>query len=134
MDYRRLLYTSRARGTDRSSDQIAILGQSRSNNGLNGVTGLLWTDNRRYLQVLEGPPDAVSLTFERIKGDERHDELRVLADTVETSRAFFDWFMASLFPGESNAELQTRLARVLRNSPGDVRAEFAEAISGSVHA
>lgn len=131
MDYRRLFYASRATGGDRGDDQIAILRQARANNGLNGVSGLLWTDGRRYLQILEGPPEAVSVIFDKIAEDDRHDGVRILSDTLEPTRLFADWSMASLFPGETDAELQTRLGRLLRSAPADIRAEFERAVAGS---
>lgn len=130
MTYRRLLYASRARGDDRHSDQTAILRQARANNGLNGVSGVLWTDGRHYVQLLEGPPEAVSTIFDAIGKDGRHDEVRVLSDTVEPTRLFADWSMASLLPGETDAELRARLGRLLRNAPADIRAAFDAAATG----
>lgn len=128
MEFRCLLYASVARGDDIRSDRIDILRQSRANNGLNGVSGLLWSDNARYLQVLEGSPDAVEAVFERIADDERHDGVRVLMDTLGPQRLFSDWSMASLLPGETDPELQTRLGRLLRSAPDEVRAEFEAAV------
>lgn len=130
MDYRRLIYASLARGEDRKSDQIAILRAARSNNGLNGVSGILWSDSRRYVQVLEGPPDSVSAVFQRIEADDRHEQIRVLADSMEPARIFADWSMASLLPGETNEELRARLGRLLRNAPGEIRAQFETASAG----
>lgn len=126
-----MFYASRARGDDPGADRIAILRQARANNGLNGVSGLLWTDGRRYLQVLEGPPEAVSVIFDVIAADARHEEVRVLADTMEPTRLFADWAMASLLPGETDIELQARLGRILRSAPADIRAEFEQAVAGS---
>lgn len=131
MDFRRLLYGSVARGDDIRSDRIDILRQSRANNGLNGVSGLLWTDNARYLQVLEGSPDAVQAVFERIAFDKRHEKVRVLVDTMEPQRVFSDWSMASLLPGETDPELQMRLGRLLRSAPAEVRAEFEAVVVGT---
>lgn len=131
MDFRRLLYTSVAIGHNVRSDQIDILRQSRANNGLGGISGVLWSDNQCHLQVLEGPPEAVAAVFERIAYDERHHDLRVLVDAVDSERVFSDWAMASLLPGETDAELRTRLGRLLRSAPEDVKIEFETAVAAS---
>lgn len=131
MDYRRLIYTSVARGDDPRADRVAILGQSRANNGLNGITGVLWADDVGYLQVLEGAPDVVAATFARISGDERHSELHVLSDTLENKRVFSDWSMASLLRGETDVELQTRLGRLLRSAPDEIKAKFQAVATGA---
>lgn len=122
--FRRLIYTSAAAGDDQQRDHLDILRQSRANNGLNGVSGLLWTDGAGYLQVLEGAPEAVSLTFDRIAGDPRHRNLRVVSDRVERERAFGDWTMASLPAERDGAVLRERVDRFLRVAPDDVRTAF----------
>jgi len=57
-----------------------ILMVSRRNNDLSGVTGLLFTDGTRFLQVLEGDHAAVSATFQRIQTDPRHHAVVVLSN------------------------------------------------------
>lgn len=129
MTYRRLVYVSRATGQDTRFDHLAILGQSNANNGLNGVTGVLWTDGQRYLQVLEGTPEGVGEVFAQIARDRRHEDVRVLSDTDVPQRQFGGWTMASLKPGEGNVVLEERLRGVVADLPADVRAEYEGAIA-----
>lgn len=71
-----------------------ILAVSRRNNARVGVTGLLVSGGRRFLQVLEGPEQAVLTTYARIQADDRHRALVMLSAKPIERRAFGDWSMA----------------------------------------
>lgn len=125
--FRRLIYASAAAGGDQRRDHLDILRQSRANNGLNGISGLLWTDGSVYLQLLEGAPEAVSITFDRIAADPRHRDVRIVSDGIEPERAFGDWVMASLPAERDGTVLRERVNRFLRLAPEDVRTAFRDA-------
>ena len=125
-EYRRILYRSRATGDHGRRDLSPILAVSRLNNGLDGVSGLLWTNGHRYVQRLEGPPESVALTFARIARDPRHEAIEIADDSVATERVFGDWTMANL-AGGSDADDQERLMAALRDAPAGVRHAFEEA-------
>lgn len=125
--FRRLIYASVAAGDDHRRDHLEILRQSRANNGLNGISGFLWTDGARYLQVLEGTPEAVAATIGRIAADPRHRDMRIVGDRIEPERAFGDWAMASMAAERDGAALRDRVDRFLRRAPDDVRAAFRDA-------
>jgi hypothetical protein len=90
---RQIVYISRAaRGCD--DDQVAEIGRrSRIRNQENNITGLLLFDGSRFIQAIEGPPDAVQATIERIRSDQRHDNFQVAADREIGSRQFGSWGM-----------------------------------------
>ena len=71
-----------------------ILAASRRNNERCGVTGLLVSGGKRFLQVLEGPDQAVLATYARIQNDPRHFAFVVLTTRVVEERAFGAWSMA----------------------------------------
>lgn len=119
---RRLIYTS----TALAADLAAILRQSRTNNGIDGISGLLTFGRGGFAQVLEGPPESVEATFERIQRDSRHTDVRVVSDSVEPERVFGGWTMASL-PGELEDLVRDRLARLMMSAPMDVRDAFERA-------
>ena len=106
-------------------DLAAILRESRANNGIDGISGLLTTDGVSFVQVLEGPPESVAATFERIQRDRRHTDIVVVSDNLEAARAFADWTMASL-PGELAEVLRERLAMLLEDAPTAVRDAFGK--------
>jgi len=69
---KRLLYISTARSILDASELEELLSKSRAANTKADLTGLLVVGGRRFLQVLEGPDEAVIRTYERIKSDPRH--------------------------------------------------------------
>ena len=71
-----------------------ILAASRRNNVRCGVTGLLVSGGKRFLQVLEGPDQAVLATYARIQNDPRHFAFVALSTKPVEARAFGDWSMA----------------------------------------
>lgn len=71
-----------------------VLESSRRRNAIAGVTGLLLFDGRRFLQALEGEPQAVRTTFDRIAADPRHRAIVRLSERQIDEREFGEWAMA----------------------------------------
>ncbi|MCE7795700.1 BLUF domain-containing protein [Sphingobium sufflavum] len=90
---KRLLYISTARSPLRPSELEALLMKSRTANSAADLTGMLVVGGRRFLQVLEGPDQAVTTTFERIARDPRHFALVKLHDKEVAARSFASWAM-----------------------------------------
>ena len=94
----RLIYASRWTDPTRGDiDAIVadLLARSIANNRMTGVTGLLLFQRGWFLQVLEGPLEVVDDTFDRIRRDLRHTDIRTVADLPIAARAFGDWTMAA---------------------------------------
>ena len=108
MHLSRLLYTSRACPSPSIADPAdqphVIASQARERNAQSGVTGCLVLVDGNYLQILEGAPDRVEETFERICKDMRHTEVRLIDLVRTTDRAFEGWNMACLDAGAENGE------------------------------
>jgi hypothetical protein len=108
-------------------DQILldqILSVSRRNNERVGVSGLLVSGGRRFLQVLEGPEQAVLATYTRIQRDDRHRAFVILSATPVQERAFGDWSMA-YSDGQAGGEFE-KLVKALVEKIADpnLRAQF----------
>ncbi|MCJ7420427.1 BLUF domain-containing protein [Sphingomicrobium astaxanthinifaciens] len=71
-----------------------LLLKARRANALSDVTGLLIHSNSRFLQILEGPNDAVVALYAKIEEDKRHHSLRLIDDRHTAFRAYPDWQMA----------------------------------------
>jgi hypothetical protein len=93
-----LTYTSRATRTMLPFDLVSLLNVARDRNAAVGVTGLLLYAQESFLQHLEGEPDAVDAVFERIRADERHTDIRIVAQEDITKRTHDDWAMGFGFP------------------------------------
>ena len=125
---RQLLYVSIAtEPTPQVAD--AILEQSRHNNALDGVTGLLYSDGYRFMQVLEGSPESIEATWRRIRHDPRHREVTVLHDIEQEERTFGYWSMASRDARTPADSFDERLKLVLRSAPAAVRDRFLDLVT-----
>jgi hypothetical protein len=71
----------------------AVLAHARERNTEDGLTGLLLHRDGRFMQLLEGPYDAVLSTYRRILADDRHDSVRLLAEESIHTRRFPEWSM-----------------------------------------
>lgn len=88
-----LVYASRAVVGFDTAALDALLEQARAANGPSGVTGLLLFRDHRFLQLLEGPDEAVREKMQHIREDPRHDHVTVLLEERVTTRQFPDWTM-----------------------------------------
>ena len=88
-----LMYHSRESSPFSESGLISLLEQSRRRNAASGITGLLLYGAGQFIQVLEGPDEAVADVFASITRDFRHRELMVLLEEAIEYRAFADWSM-----------------------------------------
>ena len=120
---RQLLYISTAT-PGAAIDLTGILATSLRNNGRAGVTGLLWTDERRFLQVLEGQDEAVQTALGRIKIDTRHRGIVVLQDRSIAIREFGAWEMARRGPGDTADAFDVRMRQYLAGTSPTVRGTF----------
>jgi len=90
---KRLIYGSQATA-DLGPDQlIDLLAKARASNEQNGLSGMLLYCSQSFLQVLEGDEDALAETYQRIRADRRHTNLRLLLDAEVSQRLFPDWSM-----------------------------------------
>lgn len=89
-----IAYISTAKGIVDQALLDSILAVSRRNNAVAGISGLLVSGGRRFLQVLEGPDQAVLTTYARIQADPRHRSFVLVTCQGVAERAFGDWSMA----------------------------------------
>lgn len=101
-----------------------ILMVSRRNNDAAGVTGLLYTDGTRFLQVLEGERDKVDATLDRIMADRRHHAIVILSDREVVEREFGKWAMAHRLPTDSADTLDDKLTRLMQGASDNIRHTF----------
>lgn len=88
-----LVYISTAAWPMDNGDLNTIIEHSRKNNRELEVTGILLQIDHGFLQILEGPRDAVKALYAKIQLDLRHIGLRVLVQQNVEDRLFSDWSM-----------------------------------------
>lgn len=87
-----LIYASQPFGFDEAMLN-GILITARACNTRDDITGALICRADIYLQLLEGPVDAVEAAFIRIARDDRHLDVRRLVSTTTETRLFPGWAM-----------------------------------------
>lgn len=103
-----LIYVSTSVKLLNDEELLDILKTSRENNSSKDVTGLLLYKGGNFMQVLEGPDEAVEALYEKIKADPRHKDVNVLSREQISARQFPAWEMA--FQNLDNPEV--------KNEPG----------------
>lgn len=89
---KQMIYHSQPFGFDNAM-LASILMQARRNNLRDGITGALVCRHDIYLQLIEGPENAIDTLISRLKSDDRHANVQIaLQDTVE-ERMFPEWEM-----------------------------------------
>ncbi|KMS57543.1 blue-light sensor BLUF [Sphingobium cupriresistens LL01] len=124
MSLYQIMYISTVVGTVTSQQCAAMAQMSAINNRRNDVTGLLLFNSRRFLQVLEGPKDAVDRIFTRIHADPRHRAVVKLREGPIDAREFGEWAMAYDDPARPSADLKDKVAALLVQAGPSTRAHF----------
>jgi hypothetical protein len=93
----RLIYSSRMTipPIDFNEEVQQIVRDSIRRNREVAITGLLLVHEGCFVQVLEGPAEAVLTTYGRICEDPRHAEAKVLGAGPTAGRAFANWNMCA---------------------------------------
>ena len=101
-----LIYVSTSEKLLNDEELLDILKISRENNSSKDVTGLLLYKGGNFMQVLEGPDEAVEALYEKIKTDPRHKDVNVLSREQVSARQFPAWEMA--FQNLDNPEVKNQ--------------------------
>ncbi|WP_199797780.1 BLUF domain-containing protein [Porphyrobacter sp. TH134] len=89
---KRLIYRSQPFGFD-TAMLAGILSAARRNNPRYGITGALICRHDLYLQLIEGPTEAVDALYAVICEDDRHFDVRLLLSEAMGERLFPNWAM-----------------------------------------
>jgi hypothetical protein len=128
----RTIYLSKATCVTGRRELTEMTRKFSMNNARLRITGTLLRIGNYYVQVLEGPEDAVDSLFTIIKEDHRHEGVTILARYLDGTRVFGDWGMncADLDSRyyvnlAETAKLRAHLEDFLRKSPTRSKAMLA---------
>ena len=113
----RLLYASRAVTTLDADALGVILKQSKANNPLCGVTGVLCFSGGIFMQVLEGGRTVVNQLYNRIAGDPRHADVVLLSYEEISERRFAGWAMGQVNMARLNPALLLKYSETATLDP-----------------
>ncbi len=91
-----LIYRSRAVDTMNAQDLTDLLTPARARNAALDVTGIMLFDGVHFVQLLEGPDEAVSHLFDSIRRDDAHKNVVLLMQDQGPARRFGGDAMALL--------------------------------------
>jgi hypothetical protein len=132
MELKTLTYTSWASPSITDQDVEAILRSARTNNPLQGLTGVLIFNGGAFMQVLEGSEDAVDDIVELIRHDPRHSNFFVREERIITERSFPDWSMAYLQMDRDEFVGEQAVRRALERSMPQATRNIMKALTQAV--
>jgi hypothetical protein len=88
-----LVYVSSAVGLFSDEELVELLKKARTNNRSLDITGMLLYKDGNFMQLLEGPKEAVQSLVDKIKLDRRHRGFIALLHEERPEREFSDWEM-----------------------------------------
>ena len=125
MDLKTITYTSRAQLDLTENDLSEIHQTARHLNVLDGITGLLVFDGSRFLQVIEGPEDAVDDLVQRLRRDRRHSAFELREERSINERVFSQWSMELIRFGADKEQARAEIALKLPRKSASVASEIA---------
>ena len=95
----------------------ALANRARERNAAEGIGSFLVRTDDHFLQMIEGPPSAVSQLMDRIWDDRRHEDIDILLTMRErqlTAPGFPMGFVDLKKDREDNPEIQSKIAETCR--------------------
>lgn len=127
----RLFYTSRVVDTSAATlDAIVELAMKR--NEQNGVTGVLCSNSRIYMQILEGERTIVNALYGKLMGDLRHKDLTLLAYDEIEERSFGAWTMGRVQMSQAHQETLLRFSTNSELNPFVLSGKVAYALTNEL--
>lgn len=108
-DLYRLLYVS-TQTEGIVCDMGYLMEDAKLFNHQQGVTGALWYDGHRFLQLLEGTKAALNRVFNRIAQSQYHRDIDVLCFSEIDQRIYNDWAMSYFGSSSHNREVAEQFA------------------------
>jgi hypothetical protein len=121
---KRIIYRSQPFGFD-TAMLAGILSAARRNNPRYGITGALVCRHDLYLQLIEGPADAIDALYAQICEDDRHFDMRLLLSEDMGERMFPAWAMLDdTAPSQFWSAEDVAAGTLEAASPEELRAPF----------
>ncbi len=86
-----ICYISDSRINKSITDFNNLIRTAKTNNAKNNITGILVYKNNNFLQVFEGAPETVDTIFDKIRMDQRHQNIFKIIDTSIDQRIFEEY-------------------------------------------
>lgn len=131
---RQILYVSTSSVPGDNADVTKIFNQSRHNNALDGITGLLFSNGQGFIQVFEGSRVSIDPCLQRIMNDKRHHSIEILIDRIISAREFETWLMLHCHQYDPVSMYDTYVDRLLLRACYEVRVHFKSFLAKGLNA
>jgi hypothetical protein len=108
-----IVYASNAVQAFSDDDLITLLDKAKQFNETVNITGILLYKDGNFMQVLEGPDEAVLALYQAIQKDRRHSDVTTLLQNPITEREFSQWSMGFRRLDDLPEELQASYTEFL---------------------
>ncbi|UTA47691.1 BLUF domain-containing protein [Simiduia sp. 21SJ11W-1] len=129
----RLVYTSTISSAFTSDDLEKILEISRKNNPKKGITGMLFFNQKYFLQCLEGSRQEVNATYHKLAKDARHTNIIILDYKEVDFREFSAWSMGYLPESSLTAPIILKYSGLNAFNPYEMSGESAHKMMLELH-
>ena len=119
MSLNQLIYISQATRKMSSEDLMSIQKIAKTNNETMDVTGSLFYNGGWFLQVLEGPIEALNTLYKKIEKDPRHKNSRIIHAEPAKFRTFTRWSMNMTNLDDRQADKYDALVEVIEAAKTD---------------
>lgn len=93
----RIAYASIPRADLAACDVPRIITRARASNERDGIGGTLVFTGAAFVQLIEGPAEAVEALWRRIQDDARHHSLKLFLDMTDDAAWFPEWRVGYLY-------------------------------------
>ncbi|MGR6871471.1 BLUF domain-containing protein [Pseudomonas sp. HK3] len=90
--------------SDLNSDLRAILKTAITHNLTNNITGILFFDKGKFIQILEGEAEHLTPLLDRIQLDTRHKNVNILMNEPIEKREIDNWSMKAFDLSENEPQ------------------------------
>jgi hypothetical protein len=121
-----LIYHSRytaSSGVSSLQTLRSVLASSQRNNLRDELTGFLLFDKPWFFQILEGSPDQVTGSYDRIQKDPRHGRVTLMSMRTVAQRNFPQWSMGGAMRSMDQQEIFLRHGSVETLDPAKLSAD-----------
>ena len=105
-----LVYISQRKKSCTDSEIDRILDVCKKNNPVIGITGVLLYSPTQFIQYVEGDSRKLSVLYEKIKADTRHEQVRMISYGPITEKAFPSWHMAMKPVSQRDIDFRTDIS------------------------
>ena len=90
-----LVYVSTRKRNCTDGEIERILNSCKKNNSSMSITGVLLYSQSKFIQYVEGDSREMSVLYEKIKKDDRHENVRMISYGPIKEKTFPSWHMAT---------------------------------------